>query len=113
MKVIAAEFVTSAALRLAPSGAEPGPGTWETTNLLHLGQALTQAAHRRSETRGGHVRSDFPDRDDARWLTHLTTTRAADGALVVTEHPVDGPANDLAGGVPADTEHVEHPGGPA
>ena len=59
---------------LAPSQAEPGPPTWETTNLLHLGQALSLVAHLREETRGGHVRSDFPDRDDTRWLTHLTTT---------------------------------------
>ena len=46
------------------------------------------------------MRSDFPERDDERWLTHLTTTRAADGTLVLTEHRVDGPANDLAPAVP-------------
>jgi len=75
---------------LPPTEAEPGPLTWETTNLLHLGQALSLVAHRREETRGGHVRSDFPERDDARWLTHLTTTtRSADGSLVVTERPVE------------------------
>ena len=77
---------------LPPSTAEPGPATWETTNLLHLGQTLATVAHRREETRGGHVRSDFPERDDARWLTHLTTTRPADGVLVVTERPVEVPA---------------------
>ena len=49
-------------------------------------------AHLREETRGGHVRSDFPERDDARWLSHLTTTRSADGTLVVTERPVEDPA---------------------
>ena len=75
-----------------PSTAEPGPATWETTNLLHLGQALSLVAHRREETRGGHVRSDFPERDDAHWLLHLTTTRPAAGALVVTEQPVETPA---------------------
>src|SRR6478736_3250763 len=74
---------------LPPSTAAPGPATWETTNLLHLGQALSLVAHRREETRGGHVRSDFPERDDAHWLLHLTTTRPADGALVVTERPVE------------------------
>ena len=73
---------------LPPTEAEPGPDTWETSNLLHLGQALSLVAHLREETRGGHVRSDFPDRDDARWLRHLTTTRSADGTLVVTERPV-------------------------
>jgi L-aspartate oxidase len=74
---------------LPPSTADPGPATWETTNLLHLGQALSLVANRREETRGGHVRSDFPDRDDAHWLRHLTTTRPADGTLVVTERPVE------------------------
>ena len=72
----------------APSRAEPGPRTWETTNLLHLGQALSLVAHLREETRGGHVRSDFPERDDTRWLTHLTVRRAEGGALGVTERPV-------------------------
>ena len=72
----------------APSRAEPGPRTWETTNLLHLGQALTLVAHLREETRGGHVRSDYPERDDTRWLTHLTVRRAEGGALGVTERPV-------------------------
>ncbi|MFL6175783.1 MAG: hypothetical protein ACJ715_03960 [Ornithinibacter sp.] len=38
------------------------------------------------------MRSDFPERADARWLTHLTTTRPADGVLVVTERPVGVPA---------------------
>ncbi|HYN67928.1 MAG TPA: L-aspartate oxidase [Ornithinibacter sp.] len=77
---------------LPPSTAEPGPATWETTNLLHLGQALSLVAHLREETRGGHVRSDFPGRDDTRWLTHLTTTRSAGGTLVVSERPVEDPA---------------------
>lgn len=51
--------------------AEPGPRSWETTNLLHLGQALATAAHLREETRGGHVRRDHPHHDDAQWAAHL------------------------------------------
>lgn len=73
---------------LPPSAAEPGPQTWETTNLLHLGQALATLAHRREETRGGHVRTDFPERDDARWLVRQSVTRAEDGGLVVEERAV-------------------------
>jgi L-aspartate oxidase len=79
----------------------PDPQTWESTNLLHLGQALAQVALRRAETRGGHVRADHPDRDDAHWLTRLTTTRDADGVLVVSQDPLRGPANDLARPTPA------------
>ena len=81
-----------AALAAQPTTeAEPGPLTWETTNLLHLGQVLSRVAHLREETRGGHVRSDFPERDDARWLTHLTATRRADGQVVITERPAGDP----------------------
>ncbi|WP_353952682.1 L-aspartate oxidase [Knoellia sp. S7-12] len=70
---------------LPPTTAEPGPKTWETTNLLHLGQALTELAHRRAETRGGHVRSDFPERDDARWLVRQSVVVSPDRSLTVTE----------------------------
>lgn len=70
---------------LPPSTAEPGPKTWETTNLLHLGQALTELAHRRAETRGGHVRSDFPENDDARWLVRQSIVVAPDRTVTVTE----------------------------
>ena len=65
---------------LPPTEAEPGPRTWETTNLLHLGQALTLAAQLREETRGGHLRSDFPQRSDG-WRGHLHLRRRDDGAL--------------------------------
>ena len=49
-----------------PDRADPEPAAWEATNLLHLGQVLTTVAALREETRGGHLRSDFPERDDER-----------------------------------------------
>ena len=76
---------------LPPSAAEPGPVTWETTNLLHLGQALALLAHRREETRGGHIRNDAPERDDARWLVHQELARGAGGRLLLSERPVSQP----------------------
>ena len=51
-------------------------------------QALATLAHRREETRGGHVRTDHPDRDDERWLVRQSVTRAVDGRLEVSERPV-------------------------
>ena len=75
---------------LPPGAAEPGPRTWETSNLLHLGQALSLLALRRSETRGGHVRLDHLDRDDERWVVRQSVTLDTHGVAGVTERPADG-----------------------
>ncbi len=78
-----------AALAAEADGAEGGPKSWETTNLLHLGQLLTHLAAVREETRGGHVRSDFPDRDDDHWRGHTWASRDPDGTVTSSYHPVD------------------------
>lgn len=72
-----------------------GPKSWETTNLLHLGRALTHAALLREETRGGHVREDFPERDDARFLHHTVVSRTLEGHLEARR--VDVPQSNLEG----------------
>ena len=68
------------------------PRSWETSNLLHVGQLLTAMATLREETRGGHVRSDFTDRDDLRWLGNTHAVRERDGSISMSFHPVSGPA---------------------
>jgi succinate dehydrogenase / fumarate reductase flavoprotein subunit len=42
----------------------------EVENLLDLAEILVTAALAREESRGGHARYDFPDRDDDKWLKH-------------------------------------------
>ena len=69
--------------------AQPGPLSWETSNLLHVGQLLTHVAAIREETRGGHVRSDFPSRDDKHWRGHITARREPDGSVSTFFHPVE------------------------
>ena len=64
------------------------PDSWETSNLLHVGQLLTAVATLREESRGGHVRSDFTDRDDSHWLGHTHAAREADGSITTSFHPV-------------------------
>jgi L-aspartate oxidase len=76
-----------------PAG-EPGPLSWETTNLLHVGQVLTLAATLRTETRGGHVRADHPGVDDPTWRGHTILRRDADGRLSSRFEPV--PEQDLS-----------------
>jgi L-aspartate oxidase len=82
-----------AATSLEEGSAEPGPGAWETTNLLHVGQLLTHLAARREETRGGHVRHDFPELDE-RWRGNQRAVRDRDGHVTVSFHTV--PEQDLS-----------------
>ena len=51
---------------------------WELQNMLTLGRLMAHAAYLRTETRGVHYRSDFPDRDDARWQKHILMARDAE-----------------------------------
>ncbi|MBM3145684.1 MAG: FAD-dependent oxidoreductase [Chloroflexi bacterium] len=43
---------------------------WELSNLLDLAEVTTVSALAREESRGGHARDDFPQRDDKKWLKH-------------------------------------------
>ena len=51
------------------------PTGWELQNMLCAAQLMLRAALAREETRGCHVRTDFPDRDDSRWNHHITSRR--------------------------------------
>jgi L-aspartate oxidase len=60
---------------LARAAAPPATGIRERrrlTSLVTVGYLIARAALRREESRGGHFRSDFPDRDDIHWRRHLS-----------------------------------------
>lgn len=61
--------------------AAPQVAEWETTNLHQVAIVLTEAAARRTESRGGHFREDFPARDDAAWTRRQVGSLAPDGTL--------------------------------
>jgi L-aspartate oxidase len=51
------------------------PFGWELQNMLSVAWLMIRAALSREETRGCHVRTDFPQRDDPAWNRHVTFRR--------------------------------------
>jgi succinate dehydrogenase / fumarate reductase flavoprotein subunit len=51
----------------------------EVENLLDLAEILVTAALVREESRGGHARYDFPNRDDEKWLKHTLASYSPEG----------------------------------
>ena len=56
------------------------PDGWELQNMLTVARITIEAALRREESRGVHLRTDFPELDDDHWRRHLTFQREADGS---------------------------------
>jgi succinate dehydrogenase / fumarate reductase flavoprotein subunit len=56
---------------------------WELGCLLDLAEVTAMSAVNRTESRGGHSREDYPDRDDERWLVHTLAYREADSPYSV------------------------------
>ncbi len=44
---------------------------WELQNLLTVARLMIWSAQQRTESRGVHYRSDYPERDDRDWLRHM------------------------------------------
>ena len=55
--------------------------------MFPLAEAAALGAIQRKESRGSHTRTDYPDRDDNRFLYH-TITRNLNGKIVVSPAPV-------------------------
>lgn len=61
--------------------------SWEATNLLTVSSFLSTAALRREESRGSHWRSDFPERNDSRWLVRIQG-KLNEGKLELSEKTI-------------------------
>jgi succinate dehydrogenase flavoprotein subunit len=59
----------------------------ELQSLLDIAETIVAGALARTESRGAHYRSDFPQRDDVHWLRH-TLARRTLGGPALTYEPV-------------------------
>ena len=73
------------------SNREYNPG-WHTaldlSNLLTISRAITRAALERRESRGGHFREDFPDKDPAQGKVNLLVRTGPGGEMQVVRQPI-------------------------
>ncbi len=79
----------------------------ELENMFDIANAVAHSALARTESRGSHQRTDFPDRDDANFLKHSMAYRTDEGPprieyldVVITKWP---PAERVYGAKPVET----------
>jgi len=78
----AGDTLEAVAGKADPAGT-PSRASWETTNILTVASAVVAAAARRTESRGSHRRTDFPDVRDE-WLRHIDVRLDGDGSVRTT-----------------------------
>jgi fumarate reductase flavoprotein subunit len=60
----------------------------ELSYMLDLAQVIVASALHRQESRGSHQRTDYPERDDGRFLAHSVAVRAEDRSPRIEHLPV-------------------------
>ncbi len=91
-----ADVVQELQERLPAVGIRDTSHTWNTevvaaleaANMLDIAGTILASGHRREESRGAHQRTDFPERDDEKFLLHQLVHREDDGQPRVERQPV-------------------------
>ncbi|HET6679834.1 MAG TPA: hypothetical protein VFG84_01425, partial [Gemmatimonadaceae bacterium] len=83
----------------AQGNREYNPG-WHTAmdlgNLLTISEAIARSALDRRESRGGHFRDDFPQKDPEAAKYNTVLRRGADGSMTLTREPIPPLREELA-----------------
>ncbi|WP_152042455.1 L-aspartate oxidase [Salinigranum salinum] len=74
---------------------------------LDVAEALLRGAAMRTESRGAHARTDYPDRDED-WQRNIRMTRDAVGAMRLETTPVAAPSDDVQAALDAGYELDYH-----
>ena len=64
-------------------------------NLLTVSEAITRAALERRESRGGHFREDYPDKDPTFGTFNISVRKERDGRMAVSRAPIPPMPNEL------------------
>jgi succinate dehydrogenase / fumarate reductase flavoprotein subunit len=65
-------------------------GFLEVDGMLELAEVIAEASLAREESRGSHFRTDFPKRDDSKWLVHSMAHRDKSGLRLEYKPPTLG-----------------------
>jgi succinate dehydrogenase / fumarate reductase flavoprotein subunit len=57
-------------------------------NLLTISEAITRSALERRESRGGHFRDDYPDKDPSFATFNIIVRKGPDGGLTISRAPI-------------------------
>ena len=57
-------------------------------NLLLVSEAVTRSAIERRESRGGHFREDYPDKDPAFGKVNIVIRKGEDGRMELSRAPI-------------------------
>jgi len=71
----------------------PALAELEAANMCQAGMLMAAAALHRTESRGAHYRTDFPDINGT-WRKHVIVHRSPAGDLAVSDRPVDASTTD-------------------
>ena len=89
----------------ARASASPGTGSTiragtprSTCNLLTVSEAITRAALERKESRGGHFREDYPEKDPAGAKFNIVIRKGPDGEMRLAREPIRGDAGGAQAG---------------